>query len=121
VPTDQKPAPAAESREEEQHSDDARQPLTPRVSRRFFLSSLGAAGLAATALPLLAATAAPVALKVNGRSYTLPRVMSKRGDTDSAFAGIAPAITAAVYHATGVRVRELPMRIEDLLKANAVA
>ncbi|MDQ2665470.1 MAG: hypothetical protein M3Z05_05625 [Gemmatimonadota bacterium] len=24
---------------------------------------------------------------------------------------------AAVYHATGVRVRELPVRIEDLLKA----
>jgi xanthine dehydrogenase YagR molybdenum-binding subunit len=30
-------------------------------------------------------------------------------------AGIAPAITAAVYHATGVRVRELPVKIENLL------
>lgn len=30
-------------------------------------------------------------------------------------AGLAPAITAAVYHATGVRVRDLPVRIEDLL------
>jgi xanthine dehydrogenase YagR molybdenum-binding subunit len=28
---------------------------------------------------------------------------------------VAPAITAAVYHATGVRVRNLPVRIEDLL------
>ena len=28
---------------------------------------------------------------------------------------VAPAITAAVYHATGVRIRELPVRIEDLL------
>ena len=31
--------------------------------------------------------------------------------------GVAPAITAAVYHATGVRMRQLPVRIEDLLKA----
>jgi xanthine dehydrogenase YagR molybdenum-binding subunit len=30
-------------------------------------------------------------------------------------AGIAAAITAAVHHATGVRVRELPVKIEDLL------
>ena len=30
-------------------------------------------------------------------------------------AGIAAAITNAVYHATGVRVRKLPVRIEDLL------
>ena len=30
-------------------------------------------------------------------------------------AGIAAAITDAVYHATGVRVRELPVKIEDLL------
>ncbi len=33
-------------------------------------------------------------------------------------AGVAPAIASAVYHATGVRVRELPIRIEDLLKSN---
>jgi xanthine dehydrogenase YagR molybdenum-binding subunit len=30
-------------------------------------------------------------------------------------AGIAPAITSAVYHATGVRVRSLPVTIEKLL------
>ena len=30
-------------------------------------------------------------------------------------AGIAAATTDAVYHATGVRVRELPVNIEDLL------
>ena len=30
-------------------------------------------------------------------------------------AGIAAAITDAVHHATGVRVRELPVKIEDLL------
>ena len=30
-------------------------------------------------------------------------------------AGVAAAITDAVYHATGVRVRKLPVMIEDLL------
>jgi len=35
-------------------------------------------------------------------------------------AGVAPAITAAVHHATGVRVRELPVRIEDLLRSKIV-
>ena len=40
-----------------------------------------------------------------------------RGVGEIGMAGVAPAITAAVYHATGVRVRELPVRIEDLLKS----
>ena len=40
-----------------------------------------------------------------------------RGVGEIGLAGVAPAITAAVYHATGVRVRELPVRIEDLLTA----
>ena len=31
--------------------------------------------------------------------------------------GVAPAIANAVYHATGVRVRDLPIRVEDLLVA----
>jgi xanthine dehydrogenase YagR molybdenum-binding subunit len=35
-----------------------------------------------------------------------------------ALAGIAAAITAATYHATGVRVRELPIKIEDLLTSS---
>lgn len=38
-----------------------------------------------------------------------------RGIGEIGLAGIAPAITSAVYHATGVRVRQLPVRIEDLL------
>jgi xanthine dehydrogenase YagR molybdenum-binding subunit len=38
-----------------------------------------------------------------------------RGIGEIALAGLAPALTAAVYHATGIRVRELPVRIEDLL------
>jgi xanthine dehydrogenase YagR molybdenum-binding subunit len=38
-----------------------------------------------------------------------------RGIGEIGLAGIAAAITAAVHHATGVRVRELPVKIEDLL------
>jgi xanthine dehydrogenase YagR molybdenum-binding subunit len=41
--------------------------------------------------------------------------LGARGVGEIGLAGIAPAITSAVYHATGVRVRELPVRIEDLL------
>jgi hypothetical protein len=38
-----------------------------------------------------------------------------RGIGEIGIAGVAPAIASAVYHATGVRVRELPIRIENLL------
>ena len=41
--------------------------------------------------------------------------MGARGVGEIGLAGIAAAITSAVYHATGVRVRELPVKIEDLL------
>lgn len=40
-----------------------------------------------------------------------------RGVGEIGLAGIAAAITNAVYHATGIRVRDLPVRIEDLLAA----
>ena len=40
-----------------------------------------------------------------------------RGVGEIGMAGVAPAITAAVYHATGVRVRNLPVRIEDLMQS----
>ncbi len=40
-----------------------------------------------------------------------------RGIGEIGLAGVAPAITAAVYHATGIRVRKVPVRIEDLLGA----
>jgi xanthine dehydrogenase YagR molybdenum-binding subunit len=43
-----------------------------------------------------------------------------RGVGEIGLAGVAPAITDAVYHATGVRVRELPVRIEDLLRSKMV-
>ena len=38
-----------------------------------------------------------------------------RGIGEIGLAGVAPALTMAVHHATGVRVRKLPVRIEDLL------
>ena len=41
--------------------------------------------------------------------------LGARGVGEIGLAGVAPAITAAVYHATGVRVRDLPVEIEDLL------
>jgi xanthine dehydrogenase YagR molybdenum-binding subunit len=41
--------------------------------------------------------------------------LGARGVGEIGLAGVAPAIANAVYHATGVRVRKLPIRIEDLL------
>ena len=41
--------------------------------------------------------------------------LGARGIGEIGLAGIAAAITAAVHRATGVRVRELPVKIEDLL------
>jgi xanthine dehydrogenase YagR molybdenum-binding subunit len=41
--------------------------------------------------------------------------LGARGIGEIGLAGFAAAVTAAVYHATGVRVRELPIKIEDLL------
>src|SRR6266567_2590036 len=43
-----------------------------------------------------------------------------RGVGEIGLAGVAAAITSAVYHATGVRVRELPVRIEHLLRSRIV-
>jgi len=41
--------------------------------------------------------------------------MGARGIGEIGLAGVAAAIANAVYHATGVRVRELPIHVEDLL------
>jgi xanthine dehydrogenase YagT iron-sulfur-binding subunit len=77
--------------EQEPPSGSAEQPAAARISRRSFLSHLGAAGIAATASPVLAAAAVPAAppveeapeaaaalpgaipvtLKVNGKSHVL--------------------------------------------------
>jgi xanthine dehydrogenase YagT iron-sulfur-binding subunit len=80
----QKPTPDKETQE-----GTAEQPLFGRVSRRSFLSHLGAAGIAATASPVLAATAVqeppaadaaaeapaagtvPLTLRVNGKNRVL--------------------------------------------------
>ena len=43
-----------------------------------------------------------------------------RGIGEIGLAGVASALTMAVYHATGVRVRKLPVRIEDLIAAQPV-
>ncbi len=44
--------------------------------------------------------------------------LGARGIGEIGLAGFAAAVTAAVHHATGVRVRELPIRIEDLLTSS---
>ena len=44
-----------------------------------------------------------------------------RGIGEIGLAGVAPAITAAVYHATGIRVRALPVRIEELMASTVKA
>lgn len=41
--------------------------------------------------------------------------LGARGIGEIGLAGVAAAITDAVHHATGVRVRELPVKIEDLI------
>ena len=41
--------------------------------------------------------------------------LGARGIGEIGLAGVAAAITGAVHHATGVRVRELPVKIENLL------
>jgi xanthine dehydrogenase YagR molybdenum-binding subunit len=43
-----------------------------------------------------------------------------RGIGEIGLTGVASALTMATYHATGVRVRELPIRIEKLLASRAV-
>jgi len=43
--------------------------------------------------------------------------LGARGVGEIGLAGIAAAICSAVYHATGIRVRELPVKIENLMKS----
>jgi xanthine dehydrogenase YagR molybdenum-binding subunit len=47
--------------------------------------------------------------------------LGARGIGEIGLAGIAAAITEAVYHATGVRVRELPVKIEHLLTSTILS
>ena len=41
--------------------------------------------------------------------------LGARGIGEIGLAGVAAAVTSAVHHATGVHVRELPLKIEDLI------
>jgi xanthine dehydrogenase YagR molybdenum-binding subunit len=47
--------------------------------------------------------------------------LGARGIGEIGLAGVAAAITAAVHHATGVRVRELPIKIEHLLTSSVLS
>jgi xanthine dehydrogenase YagR molybdenum-binding subunit len=67
----------------------------------------------------LVATHADVpALEVHFLHYPDTQVNSlgAKGIGEIGLAGVAAALTSAVHHATGVRVRELPIRIENLLR-----
>jgi xanthine dehydrogenase YagR molybdenum-binding subunit len=66
---------------------------------------------------LVAVNADAPAVEVHFLDYPDKEIneVGARGIGEIALAGIAAAITDAVHHATGVRVRELPIKIEDLL------
>jgi len=49
------------------------------------------------------------------RSLDLSINRSAHGIGEIGITGVAPAIASAVYHATGVRVRNLPIKIVDLI------
>jgi xanthine dehydrogenase YagT iron-sulfur-binding subunit len=70
LPTERKPPSATDIPEELQDESVEQQP-TFRLSRRSFLSHLGAAGIAATAPPVFAATATPEAPAVDHASDTV--------------------------------------------------
>ena len=66
---------------------------------------------------LVAVNADAPAVEVHFLDYPDTEInqLGARGIGEIGLAGIAAAITDAVHHATGVRVRELPVKIEDLL------
>jgi xanthine dehydrogenase YagR molybdenum-binding subunit len=47
---------------------------------------------------------------------TVLNELGARGIGEIGLAGVSAAIASAVWHATGIRVRNLPIRLEDLLK-----
>jgi xanthine dehydrogenase YagR molybdenum-binding subunit len=66
---------------------------------------------------------APSAIDVHFLDYPDKEIneLGARGIGEIGLAGIAAAITAATHHATGVRVRQLPIKIEDLLTSSVLA
>jgi len=65
------PAPEQESHQHKEETTAQKAPVT-RVSRRFFLSQLGAAGIAATAAPAIAASPAPSPVLERAPESTAP-------------------------------------------------
>jgi len=65
----------------------------------------------------------PAAMEVYFLDYPDKEIneLGARGIGEIGLAGIAAAITHATYHATGARVRELPIKIEDLLTSSMLA
>ena len=47
-----------------------------------------------------------------------PRARGAKGIGEVGIVGTAAAIAGAVYHATGIRVRDLPIRLDKLLRGN---
>ena len=43
-----------------------------------------------------------------------------RGIGEIGLTGVASAVAMATYHATGIRVRELPIRLEKLMPSKVV-
>jgi xanthine dehydrogenase YagR molybdenum-binding subunit len=70
---------------------------------------------------IIASHADTPALDVTFLDYPDPvfNELGARGIAEIGLAGVAAAITDAVHHATGVRVRRLPVTIEDLLVERA--
>ncbi|HKD78575.1 MAG TPA: xanthine dehydrogenase family protein molybdopterin-binding subunit [Candidatus Angelobacter sp.] len=66
---------------------------------------------------IVAVNADTPALEVHFLDYPDKEIneLGARGIGEIGLAGIAAAITDAVHHATGIRVRELPVKIENLL------
>ena len=63
----------------------------------------------------------PTSRRSTSTSSTYPdqelNELGARGIGEIGLAGTAAAITNAIYHATGLRLRKLPIKIEDLLAA----
>jgi len=54
------------------------------------------------------------------RSYWAP-ALGARGIGEIGITGVGAAIANAVYHATGIRIRELPITLDKLLGKETVA